>query len=76
MDNYSIGNRIQKNLAPSLDMTDSIINYGSYKIFRTADGRQIINENVDSLLNNSALLPCYKLDIKTSLCIHRACLIH
>ncbi|WP_342637817.1 conjugal transfer protein TraG N-terminal domain-containing protein [Orientia tsutsugamushi] len=54
MDNYSIGNRTisQQNLAPSLDMTDSIINYGSYKIFRTADGRQIINENVDSLLNN------------------------
>ncbi|SPR03392.1 conjugal transfer protein TraG N-terminal domain-containing protein [Orientia tsutsugamushi] len=54
MDNYSIGNRTisQQNLAPSLDMTDSIINYGSYKIFRTADGRQIINENVDSLGNN------------------------
>ncbi|WP_252831522.1 conjugal transfer protein TraG N-terminal domain-containing protein [Orientia tsutsugamushi] len=61
MDNYSIGNRTisQQNLAPSLDMTDSIINYGSYKIFRTADGREIINENVDSLGNNfrsSALL--------------------
>ncbi|WP_371253875.1 conjugal transfer protein TraG [Orientia tsutsugamushi] len=54
MDNYSIGNRTisQQNLAPSLDMTDSIINYGSYKIFRTADGRQIIHENVDSLGNN------------------------
>ncbi|WP_258230921.1 conjugal transfer protein TraG N-terminal domain-containing protein [Orientia tsutsugamushi] len=54
MDNYSIGNRTisQQNLAPSLDMTDSIINYGSYKIFRTADGREIINENVDSLGNN------------------------
>ncbi|WP_109490456.1 conjugal transfer protein TraG N-terminal domain-containing protein [Orientia tsutsugamushi] len=54
MDNYSIGNRTisQQNLAHSLDMTDSIINYGSYKIFRTADGRQIINENVDSLGNN------------------------
>ncbi|KJV71425.1 putative traG protein [Orientia tsutsugamushi str. TA763] len=61
MDNYSIGNRTisQQNLAPSLDMTDSIINYGSYKIFRTADGREIINENVDLLGNNfrsSALL--------------------
>ncbi|KJV71539.1 conjugal transfer protein TraG N-terminal domain-containing protein, partial [Orientia tsutsugamushi] len=54
MDNYSIGNRtiFQQNLAPSLDMTDSIINYGSYKIFRTADGREIIHENVDSLGNN------------------------
>ncbi|QES96267.1 conjugal transfer protein TraG N-terminal domain-containing protein [Orientia tsutsugamushi] len=54
MDNYSIGNRTisQQNLAPSLDMTDSIINYGSHKIFRTADGREIINENVDSLGNN------------------------
>ncbi|QES95850.1 conjugal transfer protein TraG N-terminal domain-containing protein [Orientia tsutsugamushi] len=54
MDNYSIGNRTisQQNLAPSLDMTDSIINYGSYKVFRTADGRQIINENVDSLVKN------------------------
>ncbi|KJV72838.1 putative traG protein [Orientia tsutsugamushi str. TA763] len=54
MDNYSIGNRTisQQNLAPSLDMTDSIINYGSYKIFRTADGREIIHENVDSLGNN------------------------
>nr|WP_245406907.1 conjugal transfer protein TraG N-terminal domain-containing protein [Orientia tsutsugamushi] len=61
MDNYSIGNRTisQQNLAPSLHMTDSIINYGSYKVFRTADGRQIINENVDLLGNNfrsSALL--------------------
>ncbi|KJV73424.1 putative conjugative transfer protein TraG [Orientia tsutsugamushi str. UT76] len=34
MDNYSIGNRTisQQNLAPSLDMTDSIINYGSHKL--------------------------------------------
>nr|WP_245406695.1 conjugal transfer protein TraG N-terminal domain-containing protein [Orientia tsutsugamushi] len=53
MDNYSIGNRtiFQQNLAPSLDMSASI-NDGSIKVTTTDDGRQIINENVDSLGNN------------------------
>ncbi|SPR13388.1 conjugal transfer protein TraG N-terminal domain-containing protein [Orientia tsutsugamushi] len=60
MDNYSIGNRTisQQNLAPSLDMSASI-NDGSIKVTTTDDGRQIINKNVDSLLDNyrsSALL--------------------
>ncbi|SPR14106.1 hypothetical protein [Orientia tsutsugamushi] len=29
-----------------------IISYGSYRVITTADGRQIINENVDSLVKN------------------------
>ncbi|WP_342637738.1 conjugal transfer protein TraG N-terminal domain-containing protein [Orientia tsutsugamushi] len=54
MDNYSIGNRTisQQNLAPLLYMADNIIDYGSYRVITTADGRQIINENVDSLVKN------------------------
>ncbi|WP_410522853.1 conjugal transfer protein TraG N-terminal domain-containing protein [Orientia tsutsugamushi] len=54
MDNYSIGNRTisQQNLAPLLYMADNIIDYGSYRVIRTADGREIIHENVDSLGNN------------------------
>ncbi|BAG40597.1 putative conjugative transfer protein TraG [Orientia tsutsugamushi str. Ikeda] len=61
MDNYSIGNRTisQQNLAPSLDMTDSIINYGSYKIITGNNGEQFVIQTVDSLGNNfrsSALL--------------------
>ncbi|WP_080946342.1 conjugal transfer protein TraG N-terminal domain-containing protein [Orientia tsutsugamushi] len=61
MDNYSIGNRTisQQNLAPLLYMADNIIDDGSYRVITTADGRQIINKNVDSLLDNyrsSALL--------------------
>ncbi|KJV51826.1 conjugal transfer protein TraG N-terminal domain-containing protein, partial [Orientia tsutsugamushi] len=54
MDNYSIGNRTisQQNLAPLLYMADNIIDYGSYRVITTADGREIINENVDSLGNN------------------------
>ncbi|SPR03703.1 conjugal transfer protein TraG [Orientia tsutsugamushi str. Gilliam] len=54
MDNYSIGNRTiaQQNLAPSLHMAAGIINDGGRSVTTTADGRQIINENVDSLLNN------------------------
>ncbi|WP_232488825.1 conjugal transfer protein TraG N-terminal domain-containing protein [Orientia tsutsugamushi] len=53
MDNYSIGNRTisQQNLAPSLHMAN-IINDGGRTVTTTADGRQIINENVDSLGNN------------------------
>ncbi|BAG39861.1 putative conjugative transfer protein TraG [Orientia tsutsugamushi str. Ikeda] len=61
MDNYSIGNRTisQQNLAPSLDMTASIINYGSYKIITGNNGEQFVIQTVDSLGNNfrsSALL--------------------
>ncbi|WP_371219084.1 conjugal transfer protein TraG N-terminal domain-containing protein [Orientia tsutsugamushi] len=61
MDNYSIGNRTisQQNLAPSLDMTDSIINYGSHKIIIGNNGEQFVIQTVDSLVNNfrsSALL--------------------
>ncbi|BAG40313.1 putative conjugative transfer protein TraG [Orientia tsutsugamushi str. Ikeda] len=54
MDNYSIGNRTisQQNLAPSLDMTDSIINYGSYKIITGNNGEQFVIQTVDSLGNN------------------------
>ncbi|SPM45679.1 conjugal transfer protein TraG [Orientia tsutsugamushi] len=60
MDNYSIGNRTisQQNLAPLLHMA-AIINDGSITVTTTDDGRQIINENVNSLGNNfrsSALL--------------------
>ncbi|KJW06606.1 putative traG protein [Orientia tsutsugamushi str. UT144] len=61
MDNYSIGNRTisQQNLAPSLDMTDSIINYGSYKIITGNNGEQFVIQTVHSLETNfrsSALL--------------------
>nr|WP_245406580.1 conjugal transfer protein TraG N-terminal domain-containing protein [Orientia tsutsugamushi] len=61
MDNYSIGNRTisQQNLAPSLDMTDSIINYGSYKIIIGNNGEQFVIQTVHSLETNfrsSALL--------------------
>ncbi|KJV72207.1 conjugal transfer protein TraG [Orientia tsutsugamushi] len=61
MDNYSIGNRTisQQNLAHSLHMAASIFNDGSITVTTTDDGRQIINKNVDSLLDNyrsSALL--------------------
>ncbi|KJV72066.1 putative traG protein [Orientia tsutsugamushi str. UT76] len=61
MDNYSIGNRTisQQNLAPSLDMTDSIINYGSHKIIIGNNGEQFVIQTVHSLETNfrsSALL--------------------
>ncbi|WP_371218717.1 conjugal transfer protein TraG N-terminal domain-containing protein [Orientia tsutsugamushi] len=61
MDNYSIGNRTisQQNLAPSLDMTDSIINYGSHKIITGNNGEQFVIQTVHSLETNfrsSALL--------------------
>ncbi|KJV71359.1 type II/IV secretion system family protein [Orientia tsutsugamushi str. TA763] len=51
MDNYSIGNRTisQQNLAPSLDMTDSIINYGSHKIIIGNNGEQFVIQTVDSI---------------------------
>ncbi|SPR03381.1 conjugal transfer protein TraG [Orientia tsutsugamushi str. Gilliam] len=61
MDNYSIGNRTisQQNLVPSLDMTASIINYGSYKIITGNNGEQFVIQTVHSLETNfrsSALL--------------------
>ncbi|SPR04892.1 conjugal transfer protein TraG [Orientia tsutsugamushi str. Gilliam] len=54
MDNYSIGNRTisQQNLAPSLDMTDSIINYGSHKIITGNNGEQFVIQTVHSLETN------------------------
>ncbi|WP_266264422.1 hypothetical protein [Rickettsia hoogstraalii] len=54
MDNYNIGNRTiaQQNLAPLLQMAGGIIDDGGMRVATTYEGRQVLTEAVDSLVNN------------------------
>ncbi|KJV72585.1 tetratricopeptide repeat family protein [Orientia tsutsugamushi str. UT76] len=62
MDNYSIGNRTisQQNLAPSLDMTDSIINYGSYKVVSGNNDQQFVTQDATAYHNKGYVLTMLK----------------
>ncbi|MDR0329818.1 MAG: hypothetical protein LBH99_04075 [Rickettsia sp.] len=54
MDNYNIGNRIiaQQSLTPTLQMAGGIIDDGGMRVTSTDSGKQVLNESVDSLVNN------------------------
>lgn len=54
MDNYSIGNRTiaQQNLTPTLQLAGGIIDDGGMRVTSTDNGRQVLTQAVDSLVNN------------------------
>ncbi|CAK6517752.1 MAG: TraG-N domain-containing protein [Rickettsia helvetica] len=54
MDNYNIGNRTiaQQNLTPTLQLAGGIIDDGGMRVTSTDNGRQVLTEAVDSLVNN------------------------
>nr|WP_253307420.1 conjugal transfer protein TraG N-terminal domain-containing protein [Rickettsia endosymbiont of Ceutorhynchus assimilis] len=54
MDNYNIGNRTiaQQNLTPTLQLAGGIIDDGGMRVTSTDNGRQVLTQAVDSLVNN------------------------
>ncbi|XVN41417.1 MAG: conjugal transfer protein TraG N-terminal domain-containing protein [Rickettsia endosymbiont of Argas persicus] len=54
MDNYNISNRTiaQQNLTPTLQLAGGIIDDGGMRVTSTDNGRQVLTQAVDSLVNN------------------------